>query len=58
MIREVFETKIQQIRKINTYEMMDNIRIFYDGNDEIAKAVSSYEEYMKREILVLSIQRI
>lgn len=53
-----FISKVQQIRKNNGYEMMDNIKIFYDGDDEIAKAVDVYKEYIKEETLAVSIDRV
>ncbi len=51
-------SKVQQMRKNNGYEMMDNIKIFYDGDDEIAKAISVHESYIKKETLALSIEKV
>lgn len=53
-----FISKVQQIRKNNGYEVLDNINIYYDGDDEIAKAVSLYEDYIKEETLAKSIERV
>jgi len=53
-----FISKVQQMRKNNGYEMMDRIEIYYDGDDEIAKAVNIYEEYIKNETLAVSIVRV
>ncbi|WIV11696.1 isoleucine--tRNA ligase [Proteiniborus sp. MB09-C3] len=50
-------SKVQQMRKNNGYEMMDNIKIFYETDDEIAKAVKVHEDYIKKETLALSIER-
>ncbi len=52
-----FISKVQQMRKNNGYEMMDNIRIFYNGQEEISTAVKSFEEYIKSETLAVSIEK-
>ena len=53
-----FISKVQQMRKNNDYEVTDNIRIYFDGDDEIANAVNLYEDYINNETLALSIERI
>jgi len=53
-----FISKVQQIRKSNGYEMMDNIKIFFDGDDEIAEAVDIYKDYIMEETLAVSIERV
>ncbi|SHE98082.1 Isoleucyl-tRNA synthetase [Tissierella praeacuta DSM 18095] len=53
-----FVSKIQQMRKSNGYEVLDNINIFYDGSDEIKKAIDEFEEFIKSETLAKSIERI
>jgi len=52
-----FISKIQQMRKNNNYEVMDNIRIFFDGDEEITKAVKLYEDYIKNETLAVIIEK-
>lgn len=52
-----FISKVQQMRKNNGYEVLDNINIYYDGNDEIKEAVELFEDYIKEETLALSIVR-
>lgn len=52
-----FISKIQQMRKNNGYEMMDNIKIFYNGAEEIQNAVKSFDEYIKSETLAVSIEK-
>ena len=52
-----FISKVQQMRKNNGYEMMDRINIFYNGTDEIAKAVKEFEEFIKTETLADSIEK-
>lgn len=51
-------SKVQQMRKNNGYEMMDRIKIYFDGNEEIAGAVKLYEDYIKQETLADNIERI
>ncbi|WP_432666195.1 isoleucine--tRNA ligase [Wukongibacter baidiensis] len=53
-----FISKIQQLRKNNGYEMMDNIKIFFDGDDEIANAVEIHKDYIMEETLAKSIERV
>ncbi|WP_312907571.1 isoleucine--tRNA ligase [Tissierella praeacuta] len=53
-----FVSKIQQMRKNNGYEVLDNINIFYDGSDEIKEAIDEFEEFIKSETLAKSIERI
>jgi isoleucyl-tRNA synthetase len=53
-----FISKVQQMRKNNGYEMLDRIKIFYDGDDEIANAVNIYEDYIKTETLADAIERV
>lgn len=49
-------SKIQQMRKQNNYEMMDNINIFMSADAEVLGAVSKYEEYIKSETLALTLE--
>ncbi|KGK87180.1 isoleucyl-tRNA synthase [Desulfosporosinus sp. HMP52] len=51
-------SKVQQMRKNNGYEMMDRIKIYFDGDEEIAEAVKLFEDYIKQETLADSIERI
>ena len=53
-----FISKIQQMRKSNGYEVLDNIEIFYDGSDEIKSALDEYEDFIKVETLAKSIRRV
>ncbi len=46
-----FVSKIQQMRKQNDFEMMDRIKIYYAGDEEVRKAVNEYEEHIKKETL-------
>ena len=53
-----FISKVQQMRKSNGYDVLDNINIYYDGDDEIKEAVDLFEDYIKTETLALSITRV
>ena len=53
-----YVSKVQQMRKTNGYEMMDRIKIYFNGDEEIAEAVKLYEDYIKKETLADNIERI
>ncbi len=53
-----FISKVQQMRKNNDYEMMDNIKIYFDGDETVSKAVEIHKEYIMRETLAVSIDKI
>lgn len=53
-----FVSKIQQLRKSNDYQVTDNIRIVYDGDEEVAAAVKAYSDYIRQETLAVSIERV
>ncbi|MCG4565668.1 isoleucine--tRNA ligase [Anaerosalibacter bizertensis] len=53
-----FISKVQQMRKNNGYEMLDNINIYYNGDNEIEKAVEEYKDYIMKETLALSIEKV
>ena len=48
-------SKVQQMRKQNDYEMMDNIKIFIDGDDDVAAAIESFKDYIMKETLAVEI---
>lgn len=49
-VRE-FISRIQQMRKNNDYEMMDHIRIYYQGTDKLKNAIENHAELIKEETL-------
>ncbi len=53
-----FISKVQQLRKANDFDVLDNIDINYCCDDEIAKAITEYAEYIKSETLALEINRV
>ncbi|HBH11778.1 MAG: Isoleucyl-tRNA synthetase [Clostridiales bacterium 38_11] len=50
-----FISKIQQMRKNNGYEMMDNIKVFFKGPEEIVEAVNRYRDYIMKETLSVEV---
>lgn len=54
IVRE-FISKVQQIRKTNNYEMMDNINIYYSHNDEFNKSITNYIDFIKKETLAIDL---
>ena len=54
IVRE-FISKVQQIRKINDYEMMDKIYIYYSENYEFDNAIKEYIEFIKKETLAIQL---
>jgi len=53
-----FISKVQQMRKNNGYEMMDRIEIFYNGSEEIDKAVTKFSDFIKSETLADTIEKL
>ena len=48
-------SKVQQMRKQNDYEMMDNINIYVDADDDIKAAIEAHKDYIMKETLAVSI---
>lgn len=53
-----FISKVQQMRKNNDYEMMDNIKIYFNGDEEITSAIEEFNEYIKSETLAVDIKSV
>ena len=51
-----FVSKVQQMRKASEFEVLDNIKIYYSGDDEVVNAVKEFEEYIKNETLAVSVE--
>ena len=51
-----FVSKVQQIRKNNGYDVLDNIRIYYNGDQDIVNAVNAFANYIKKETLAVNIE--
>ena len=53
-----FISKVQQLRKAANFEVLDNIVIDYCSDDEVAKAVAEFEDYIKSETLAVELNRV
>ena len=51
-------SKIQQLRKSNDYDIADRINVYYSANDDYAKAISDFIDFIKKETLATSIVRV
>lgn len=49
-------SKVQQMRKANDYEMMDNIRIFVEADADVKAAADTFCDYIKKETLAVAIE--
>ena len=52
-----FVSKVQQMRKNNGYEVADNINIFFEGDEEVSKALDLHKDYIMQETLALKIEK-
>ncbi|WP_300410848.1 isoleucine--tRNA ligase [Lagierella sp.] len=50
-----FISKVQQMRKSNDYDILDNITIEYLPTEEVESAVKEYEDFIKEETLATKI---
>ena len=48
-------SKVQQLRKQNDYEMMDNIKISISADEEVADAVEAHRDYIMKETLAVEL---
>ena len=53
-----FVSKIQQLRKANGYDVLDNINISYTGSETISSAIEEYSEFIKSETLAKNISLV
>lgn len=49
-------SKVQNLRKSSGFEVTDQIRIYFDGDEEIEAAVEVFGEYIQGETLAVSIE--
>ena len=49
-------SKVQQLRKQNDYEMMDNIKIFVEADEDVAAAIDTHRDYIMKETLAVAIE--
>lgn len=55
-VRE-FISKIQQMRKAHDLHVADAIYVTYQGDEEVAKAITAAMDYVKREVIAVSVTR-
>jgi isoleucyl-tRNA synthetase len=53
-----FVSKVQQMRKNAGFEVADNINIYFDGDDDVARAVDTHRDYIMQETLALVINDV
>jgi isoleucyl-tRNA synthetase len=51
-----FVSKVQQMRKNNGYEVMDQITIVFNGDDAVQKALELHRAYIMKETLAVSLK--
>ncbi|MBP6492136.1 MAG: isoleucine--tRNA ligase, partial [Clostridia bacterium] len=51
-------SKIQQMRKQRDFEMMDQIKIFYNSDAEVEAALLEHKDYIMRETLAVELKEI
>ena len=54
IVRE-FISKVQQLRKSEDLDVLDNIKISYESDNEVVEAVKENEDFIKNETLALEI---
>jgi isoleucyl-tRNA synthetase len=52
-----FISRIQQIRKDKDFEMMDNIKIYYEADEAFEKAIEKFDDYIKDETLAIELSK-
>ncbi len=53
-VREII-SKIQTMRKESDFEVMDNIRVYTDGNEKIAEIMNKNSDFIRAEVLAFEI---
>jgi isoleucyl-tRNA synthetase len=53
-----FISKVQQLRKSSDFQVLDNIKIYFNGDDEITNAVEKHKDYIMSETLALDINKV
>lgn len=51
-------SKIQQMRKQRNFEMMDQIKIFYNADEEVGAALMEHKDYIMKETLAVELREI
>ncbi|RVU54102.1 isoleucine--tRNA ligase [Anaerosphaera multitolerans] len=56
LVRE-FISKVQQLRKQEDLEVLDNINVSIECGDEVMNALSNYSDFIKKEVLAVDVKR-
>ena len=48
-------SKVQQLRKNNNFDIVDRIKLYYNGDEEFVNALNRYMDYIKSETLAVDI---
>lgn len=51
-------SKIQQMRKQRDFEMMDQIKIYYNADEEVGAALMEHKDYIMKETLAVELREI
>ena len=51
-------SKIQQLRKMSGFDIVDRIKVEYSSNDEYEKAISDFLEFISSETLAIEFIRV
>ena len=49
-------SKVQNLRKENKFDISDRIKLYYNSDKLVKKAIKEYEEFIKNETLSISIE--
>ena len=52
-----FVNRVQNMRKDAGYEVMDRIKIFYDGSEAMNKALQDFQPYITNETLAVGMDK-
>ncbi len=52
-----FVSKVQQMRKSRDFAVLDHINIYYQGDDEVEKALATHKDYIMKETLALKLEK-
>ncbi len=50
-----FVSKVQNLRKVQNFNIIDRITIYIEGDEEFTKALHKFEDYIKKETLAFDI---
>ena len=48
-------SKVQNLRKINNYNIVDRINIYYSGDEDICSSITMFNDFIKNETLAVDI---